>query len=211
MSILYLHGFASSPHSRKAVFFSEKLRAAGFRVEIPDLAQSDFEHLTLRRQLNFIEDIARGRDVILIGSSLGGYLASLYAARHLEAKKVLLLAPAFGFRELWIASLGPERLAEWKARGVLNVFHYGEGRELPLAYEFLEDSRGLDPFPVLAQPVLIFHGTRDSVVPIEQSLAFVRLNPQAKLVPFNESGHELTDVLDQMWSAAEDFLFGTAA
>ena len=211
MSILYLHGFASSPQSRKALFFSEKLRATGFHVEIPDLAQNDFEHLTLSRQLKFIEDTAGGRDVILIGSSLGGYLASLYAARHSEAKKLLLLAPAFGFRELWIASLGPERLAEWKARGMLSVFHYGEGRELPLAYEFLEDLRDLTPFPVLAQPVLIFHGTRDPVVPIEQSLAFVRLNPQAKLVPFDESGHELTDVLDQMWSAARGFLLETPA
>ncbi len=211
MSILYLHGFASSPQSRKALFFSEKLRASGFPVEIPDLAQSDFEHLTLSRQLKFIEGIVGGRDVILIGSSLGGYLASLYAARHAEAKKLVLLAPAFGFRELWIASLGPERLAEWKARGVLNVFHYGAGRELPLAYDFLEDSRDLDPFPLVRQPVLIFHGTRDAVVPLEQSLAFVRLNPQAKLVRFEESGHELTDVLDQMWSAAESFLLETPA
>ena len=95
--ILYLHGFASSPASSKARFFAARLRAAGARVEIPDLAAGDFEHLTITGQLRVIEQAAAGEPVALMGSSLGGYLASLYAARHPEVSRVILLAPAFQF------------------------------------------------------------------------------------------------------------------
>jgi predicted esterase YcpF (UPF0227 family) len=69
--VIYLHGFASSPHSRKARFFAAKLRAEGFTVEIPDLAAGDFEHLTLSGQLRVVETALSKGPAILIGSSLG--------------------------------------------------------------------------------------------------------------------------------------------
>jgi uncharacterized protein len=103
-------------------------------------------------------------------------------------------------------SFGWPRLAAWKDTGRLEVFHYGEGREISLAYSFLEDAGRFDPFPKVSQPTLIFHGERDNMVPVEQSLAFLRANPHAKLVRFHESGHELTDVLENMWLESKDFL-----
>ena len=211
MNILYLHGFASSPHSRKAQFFREKLALQGIRLDIPDLAEGDFEHLTIRRQIKFIERLAGNEAITLIGSSLGGYLAALYAARHREVERLVLLAPAFGFHSLWVAALGNERLAEWQREGTLNVFHYGEGREMPLSYDFLEEAEDLEPFPRVSQPVLIFHGDRDPVVPVEQSIEFLKANPHARLVRFDESGHELTDVLESIWRDTENFLLGRTA
>ncbi len=206
MSILYLHGFASGPNSRKARFFAGKLREFGIQLDIPDLAEGDFEHLTLSRQIKFLEEKLAYRPIALIGSSLGGYLAALYASRHPEVERLVLLAPAFGFYKLWLAALGPERLARWQEQGAMNVFHYAANREVPLDYGFLEDAAQFTPFPKVPQPVLIFHGDRDAVVPVEQSLEFVRANPQAQLVRFNESEHELTDVLESIWCEAEQFL-----
>ncbi len=203
--VLYLHGFASGPGSRKALFFAAKLRELGFRLEIPDLAQGRFEDLTISGQLSFLERLMDGKPAILIGSSLGGYLAALYAARHPEIDRLILLAPAFGFHQLWIQELGPERLSIWRTNGTIPVFHYGEGCEMPIGYQLMEDASHFEPFPAVPQPVLILHGNRDSVVPVQQSLAFVRSHPNARLVQL-ESGHELTDVLDNVWQESESFL-----
>ena len=205
LRVLYLHGFASSPQSLKARFFREKFDQLGLRLEIPDLAEGDFKQLTVTRQLRYLESLLKNEMCVLIGSSLGGYLAAWYASRNPEVQRVLLLAPAFGFYQLWVAELGPERLAAWQREGTLPVFHYQQGREIPLSYRFLEDARELSPFPDMQQPGLIFHGNRDSVVPIEQSLAFVRIHPGTQLVRV-ESGHELTDVLESVWYQAEKFL-----
>ena len=205
---MYLHGFASSPQSRKAQFFAAKLEGIGWQVSIPDLAEGSFEKLTVGRQLGLVEDLLQGEPAVLIGSSLGGYVAALYAARHPEIERVVLLAPAFGFAGLWAEELGPKRLAEWRETGTIPVFHYGAGREMALGYEFLEDARRFEPYPDVQQPALICHGNADRVVPVEHSVTFAREHASARLVRF-ESGHELTDVMEDIWQETEKFLPGT--
>ncbi len=116
---VYLHGFASGPSSSKALFFRERLAETGRELLIPELDGGDFENLTISGQLSIVEDTVRGRDVVLIGSSMGGYLAGLYAATHANVSRMLLLAPAFGFTERWPSSLGETQAAEWKATGRL--------------------------------------------------------------------------------------------
>lgn len=205
LRVLYLHGFASSPGSRKARFFAGKLRELNFSVDVPDLTEGRFQQLTISRQLTLIETLVRKEPVILIGSSLGGYLAALYAGRHPEVNRLILLAPAFGFHQLWNRALGPERIAEWRAQGTIPVFHYGEQREVPLGYQFFDDAAHFDPFPVFSQPGLIFHGNRDDSVPVEQSAAFVRDHKDCRLVRL-DSDHELIDVLEPIWQECETFV-----
>ena len=121
---------------------------------------------------------------------------------------MVLLAPAFGFYQLWISALGPERLGSWRRDGSVPIYHHGQGREVPLSVNFLDDARLFEPFPDIRQPALIFHGEWDSVVPIEQSISFTRDHPDARLIRF-ESGHELTDVLEGMWESVREFLIRT--
>src|SRR5262249_42588742 len=99
--ILYLHGFASGPSSSKAQFFKRRLEAEGATVEIPALDGGDFENLTITGQLEIIQKTADGGPVSLMGSSMGGYLAAIYAWIHPEVAKLVLLAPAFGFARRW--------------------------------------------------------------------------------------------------------------
>src|SRR5260221_8834329 len=98
MKLIYLHGFASGPMSSKAQFFRRRFEEIGVRMHIPDLSEGNFEGLTLSGQLRVIEATA-GADqhVRLIGSSMGRYLAALYATRHAEVNRVTLLTPALGF------------------------------------------------------------------------------------------------------------------
>ncbi len=204
--VIYLHGFASSPQSRKAQFFRERLLGEGFSVEIPDLACGDFKNLTVSGQLRIVEQLLAEGPATLIGSSMGGYLAALSAVRCREnVEKVILLAPAFGLHALWTQELGQEKLATWRNNGTIPVFHYGEGKELPLAFNLMEDAAQYEPSPDIRQPGLIFHGLNDPVVPVGCSRSYAANRPNIQLLEFR-SGHELTDVLDDMWMATRDFM-----
>jgi pimeloyl-ACP methyl ester carboxylesterase len=205
MNLIYLHGFASSPQSSKAQFFRRRFEELGVEMRIPDLNQGDFEHLTLGGQLRLIEEVATGDDVCLMGSSMGGYLAALYAARHTEVSKVALLAPAFGFARRWRAMLGEAKVQEWRRSGSLPHYHYGEKMERNLGYELLEEAEQYEDYPLVRQPALIFHGRADDVVPCEYSQEFAERNSQVQL-RIVESGHELLNVLDLMWEEVREFL-----
>ena len=78
---------------------------------------------------------------------------------------------------------------------------------MPIGYQLLEDARAYPGFPDFSQPALIFHGTEDPVVSVDYSVEFARFHPNAKLTTF-ASGHELTDVLEPMWSEIQTFLAG---
>jgi pimeloyl-ACP methyl ester carboxylesterase len=176
-------------------------------VDIPDLAQGDFEHLTLTGQLRVIERAAAGQPVSLIGSSMGGYLAALYAERHPEVGRVVLLAPAFCFARRWEQRLGPDATAEWRRTGAIEVFHYGETRNVRLAYGLLEDARRYPDYPDFRQPSLIYHGRHDDVVPPEFSIDFASGHPSASLEVL-DSGHDLLNTLDYMAPKVAAFLMG---
>jgi uncharacterized protein len=198
MNLIYLHGFASGPQSSKAQFFRRRFEELGLAMQIPDLSEGNFEGLTITGQLRVIENIAGGDDVFLIGSSMGGYLAALYAARRRQVKELVLLAPAFGFARRWPLMLGEEKVAEWRRTGWLPVYHYSDKMERRVGYELLADAGRYEDYPEISQPALVFHGRRDDVVPVEYSEEFAARHPQVKLRVM-ESGHELINVLEEMW------------
>ena len=207
MRVVYLHGFASSPLSSKARFFKRKFAACGVPMAIPRLDEGRFEELTISGQLRVIErsvgEHGGERPVVLMGSSLGGYLAALYAARNpAQVDRLVLLAPAFQFPRRWRERYSPEN---WKREGSMAVFHYGEGRERRLGYQFVEDAARYEDEPEFPQPALILHGVRDDVVPSGISSAYAARHPAVRLLLF-ESGHELTDVLEPMWVHIADYL-----
>ena len=203
--ILYLHGFASGPSSSKARFFRDRLAPSGGEILIPDLAAGDFEHLTISAQLAVMERAAAGRPVSVMGSSMGGYLAALYAARHPEVTRLVLMAPAFGFARRWPDRLGPNAVEEWRRRGSMDFFHYADNRMRPVWYGLLEDAWQYEDFPDFSQPALIFHGAHDDVVPFEYSRQFAATHSNAALEVV-DSGHELLNVLDHMAERVVPFL-----
>lgn len=207
--ILYLHGFASGPSSSKARYFRKRFEAAGAQVEVPNLAAGDFEHLTLSSQLAVLKNAAQpngiAEPVALAGSSMGGYLAALYAARHPEVTHLVLLAPAFGFARRWPERLGLEATERWRSTGSMDVFHYGENRSRPISYQLMQDAAAYEDYPDFRQPALIFHGAHDDVVPASLSRTFAATHPNVTLEVV-DSGHELLNVLDYIGPKVEAFL-----
>lgn len=139
--VLYLHGYASGPTSHKASVIVPALRERGFHVEVPDLNEDDFAGLTISRALALAKRGLRDRTLV-IGSSLGGYLASLLAAQDDRVKALLLMAPAYDF---------PERM---KAR-------HGDGVRGHVLYE---DAIKYPGRPTLRVPTYMLMGERDDVV-----------------------------------------------
>ena len=204
MRYIYLHGFASSPLSTKARFFSDRCRESGIHLEIPELAP-DFEQMTISGQLAIVRKLASTDDVTVFGSSLGGYVAALYAAEAPRVRQVILLAPAFGLAGRWGEALGGDRLHEWQSRGRLSFHHFAEGRERHLSYEFIVDADQHPAYPSITQPALVFHGRYDTTVPPSVSEEFCRRGEDRKLILL-DSGHELTDVMDLLWEKTARFI-----
>ena len=208
MRIVYLHGFASSPQSSKAQFFQRKFAERGIRFDVPELDDGNFEALTVSRMLAVTERVvgSEGEKVVLMGSSLGGFIAGLFADRQPErVDRIVLLAPALRFAERWRQRFTADQFAEWKAKGWAPFFHYGRKRDERLGYSFVEDAEKYDHEPDFPHPALLFHGTEDPVVPAATSRDYASRHRNVVMREF-ASGHELTDVLEPIWAETSAFL-----
>jgi predicted esterase YcpF (UPF0227 family) len=202
--ILYLHGFASSPQSRKAQYFRQQFEKQGVALEIPDLSPNGLASLTISGQLRILEAAANGQPVSLIGSSMGGYLAALYASAHPEVETVVMMAPAFHFAQRWLERIGPEQAAKWETDGFLEMADYRTGGMARVGYSLIEDGQKHPAAPAFPQPALLFHGTLDEVVDYRGSVAYATANPNVHLQLFH-AGHELTEVTEEMWKPMPRF------
>jgi len=203
---IYLHGFASSPNGNKAKYILERFAQNQIKLEIPDLNCNDFYRLTITRQLKQVAAILEHKkDVTIIGSSLGGLTAVHIAEKFFQVKRLVLLAPAFGFLSHWLPTLGTEVIQRWQREGYLMIHHYGQKRELPLSYDFLVDANQYQE-RVLQRPVptLTLHGQNDEVIPIEASRDFAQKRSWVDLIELN-SNHALGDVMMEIWQGIEDF------
>jgi uncharacterized protein len=204
---IYLHGFASSPKSAKAEYLRDRFSSLQIPLKIPDLNQGDFSHLTMTRQLRQVkaEFPPEPIPVTLIGSSLGGWAAAWLGQQHLQCQRLVLLAPAFQFLSHWLPRLGDEQMQRWQNEGDLSVYHYGEKRNLPLSYQFIQDAKAyIDEQLQRPIPTLILHGCHDEVIPIEASQTFWAQRPWVKLIEL-DSDHSLGNVLPEIWEAIREF------
>lgn len=170
--VLYLHGFASSPGSAKARAIAPALEADGLEVRVPDLNEGGFESLTVSRILDHAERLLFDRTLV-IGSSLGGYSATLLQRRDPRVVGLVLMAPAFDFADRLRDRHGPEALERWRREGAFDVEHYGYGDTRPIGYGLLEDARGHPGRPHPTVPTYVLQGEHDDVVPADMVRAVV--------------------------------------
>lgn len=227
--ILYLHGFASGPGSTKGRALESRFAARGVPFHRADLTpgETGFERSTPLTMLAEAQRlVAAHRPRVLMGSSLGGYLAALLASRKaggggpgasgeherdaasggflVSIERLVLLAPAFRLFERWRARLAPGEEARWREEG-LEIWHHAAQRQRRIGWGFMEDAAGLPAYPDLRVPALCLAGRHDDVVPLEDVERFVALSPLAKLVVL-EDGHELLRSIDRIFEEAWAFL-----
>lgn len=215
MRYLWLHGFASGPSSKKGQYVKERLREQGHDLLLPDLNQPAFFDLTISRMLSQIDGFVAGaaspasnhEQVILFGSSLGGFTAAHWAAtRPGRTRALVLLAPAFDLSARWAARMGPSELSRWERTGRFAFDHYAHGRKEELSYAFLADARRYEPFPLPACPALVVQGTRDDVVDPSLAQEFARRMGSRATLALVDEGHELNADLPALWARIDGFL-----
>lgn len=199
MIFIYLHGWASSPFSNKARYFTQQFAQRGLTLQIPDLNQTDFFHLTLSRQIQQVNTLLSEQPATLIGSSFGGLTALWVAERQFQIERLVLLAPALDFANRCLTLLPEEQQMRWRQQGHLNIYHYAEEKELPLSFNFIKDLQQYhDGYLQRQIPTLILHGRQDEVVSIHTSRDFAKARHWVTLTEL-ESDHSLANVHTQLW------------
>jgi len=196
---VYLHGFASGPSSKKATAFKNKFKEIGVSLNTPDLEGGNFEHMTLTSQVNIVLDLLdqfQCKKVCLIGSSMGGYLATLVAQRRLEIKATYLMAPGFNFLERWMRSLKLDYDDETCWYPKIQIFHYRYDETKYIRTDIFKDAKNWNTLDLNREiPFRIVHGIHDEVVPIDESKKFVSRRPWCSLKEL-DSDHGLLSHLE---------------
>ena len=196
---IYLHGFASSPSSKKATAFKKKFKDMGISLEIPDLEGSDFENMTLTRQMNILSKclkLSKNKGVCLIGSSMGAYLAILAAQNSATIQAIYLMAPGFNFMDRWMRKLNLDYDDEASWEATIPVFHYRYGETRNIHTRLFKDAMGWRNLELKRKlPTRIVHGIHDEVVAIDESRKFVSSRPWCSFQEL-DADHSLLSHID---------------
>ena len=194
---IYLHGFASGPGSNKAKAFKKRFDELGISIHVPDLQQGDFENLTLTGQIELVQGIIdkkKDKKFGLIGSSMGGYLASLIAQTRESVQALFLMAPGFNFLNRWRKKLDISKSTD----ELIPVFHYRYNKEVRLNTYLFRDAEAWECLPLdRIIPTFIVHGLHDETIDIEESRNFVREKSFCSLKEL-DSDHGLLSCIDSI-------------
>lgn len=209
VQVIYLHGFASSGHSDKALLLAERFRSipnTAFHCMEFSPTKKDFEFMTLTGRINRLRQyiLMNGwNEVRLLGSSLGALVALHYAARFGGVERIFLLGPALRYHP-W--NLSDTALAEWERKGSIMVPHPSFQGEVPLRVDLHHDGAQYAEPIAPAVPVVIIHGRFDDTVPMAESRVYAETHPDLVRLVEVDSGHRLLDQMDVIMGEVRSFL-----
>ena len=210
-TIVFLGGFRSDMTGTKAIALEAWARANGrafLRFDYLGHGQSSgrFEDGTIGRWLDdslaAIDALTTGK-LVLVGSSMGGWLSLLVALKRPERLSGLVLiaaAPDFTERML-LKSLSPEDRATLQREGRLERPSQYSSEPSVFTWKLIEEGRNhlvLDKKLSLPCPVRLLHGQSDPDVPWEYSLQIAQhLDAPEVITTFVKGGdHRLSTPVD---------------
>jgi predicted esterase YcpF (UPF0227 family) len=159
-SVLYFHGFASSPASAKITALRPLLAPYGIELNAPDLNVPSFEKLDFDAVVEHALATARATPPrAMVGSSLGALVALATAQRGVHVPLVLI-APALGVARRWQTKI-PDG-------DPVMTFNYARNADAPIHRHFFEQMTRLhvdDEAP--PSRVTVIMGRKDETVPFD--------------------------------------------
>ncbi|CAM9786153.1 unnamed protein product, partial [Phaeothamnion confervicola] len=202
----YLHGFMSGPASTKGRAFQVSFAQRGIHLELLDInAGGSPAGMTISHGLAVLSawrqkarEEERGRKLRLIGSSLGAYIAALFAEGEPDAiDRMFLMCPAFDLTTRWQSSLGKDGLDAWRSngwRGFSSSVSGADGNTVRVPWSSAEDLMAYSSWPQYRCPAVLLHGLQDTTVPVTTTRTFLRRSPEVAartLAVFVEDDHAL--------------------
>jgi hypothetical protein len=197
--VVFAHGMGSGKEGT-AKRYSEDLCERGIvalRFDMAGCGESDGKMtevtpLTgandLKSALDFVETLAyidKGK-IGVIGSSYGGNVALFVATQDKRIKVLGFKSPVSDYPPVREMQVGEKGMEEWKKEGVRTI----DGK-YTLSYKFYEDSKETIIYPLAGKikaSTIIVHGSKDSLVPIEQSKKTFELLTCEKKLEIIEGG-----------------------
>lgn len=138
------------------------------------------------------EQLALGKEIILVGFSMGGVIATYLAATR-RIKRLILIAPAFTYITL-------NNVTNTVTKKFKSDVPVTEDGYIPLPSSFTATFRNIvdehkDDIAQVTCPILIFHGMEDELIPYSSSRKIVKKikHSQHRLVLLNDADHHLLD------------------
>jgi predicted esterase YcpF (UPF0227 family) len=196
VSVLYFHGFASSPASAKITALRPLLTPYGIELNTPDLNVPSFERLDFDAIVESALDVARAMPPrALVGSSLGALIALAVAQRGV-AVPLVLIAPALGVAQRWRTRI-PDG-------DPVTVFNYARNADALIHRAFFDQMANLqiDATPPTPRVTAVM-GRKDETVPFEvvedrwrEWESSGRLAPGSRLIVLDDGDHALVTHAD---------------
>ncbi len=188
--IVFLHGLGMSASTWDAVAELLSDRHTVLSVDLPghggSPAPEDPDAFTRDAALTDLDDVLATLDAppILVGHSLGGYLALAHAATRPEASRgIVVLNTGPGFRD-------PEKREGWNARSRRNAHRFGVPERVA-ALNLQEDSIVMDRVADMSTPTLVLAGGDDRPEYAGAGQYLERKMPDARLVVLDGGGHSM--------------------
>lgn len=188
--IVFLHGMGTSAATWNRCM---ELLDDRFTVVAPDLlghgdspVLEDPSEYTRDRTLVDVDDILAGLDAppVLVGHSLGGYLALAYAATRPDAVSgVVVLNTGPGYRD-------DAKREEWNARSRRNAHRFGVPEQVT-TMNLQEDSVVMDRLADMTTPTLVLAGGDDRPEYTGAGQYLERKMPHARLVVVDGGEHSM--------------------
>lgn len=178
--ILFIHGFYG--HVEEFTYIKKYLDDNGYNTHTFTLSGHDKVKLEKVTRKDWINDCEKEieklkkeyKNIIIIGHSMGGVLASFMAVKHEEVKKIVLISPAFEY--LGSIDGKPKVVASLK-----NAIEIKKDREskayakiafkvsISVVKEFMKlvKEHTKDIYNVKC-PILILQGDKDYIVPVDK-------------------------------------------